>query len=128
MPRQPRLSVLTALLALLVACAADSEPAATSTENLSGRWTYIEAGETAELELRQEPGSGNVTGTLALFGKTAPIEGKVENATLLIRSVGGVAASRRERDNRGTVARRRPDAHHRAARLGSSGPAAGAQD
>ena len=48
----------------------------TSTENLSGRWTYIEAGETAELELRQEPGSGDVTGTLAIFGKRAPIEGK----------------------------------------------------
>jgi len=83
----------TPLLSLLLSCTADSTPAAAQARNFAGRWAYTEAGQTAELNLSQEPGSGRVTGTFSLFGSAAPIEGEAGSGALVVTRVGGVPAS-----------------------------------
>ena len=62
-------------------------------QTLAGRWVYEENGQTAQLDLRHDRASGRVTGTFALFGRTAPLIGRAQGNTLVVESLGGIATS-----------------------------------
>ena len=67
------------LLILSLASCADARA-----QDFSGRWTYREGDETAELAIRHDPATGRVTGTFALPGMTAPVTGRVSGGVLVI--------------------------------------------
>ena len=61
-------------------------------QDFSGRWTYEESGQTAELDIRHDQATGEISGTLALFGKRVAVEGQATAGSLVIASVGAAEA------------------------------------
>jgi hypothetical protein len=78
-------------IALVIVLASACDRAAAP--DLSGRWLQEENGQTAELLLEHDKATGKVSGTLAAFGKQAPISGRADASGLLIEKVGDVVAS-----------------------------------
>ncbi len=73
-------------------------------QDFSGRWTYEESGQTAELDIRHDQATGGISGTLALFGAHLAVEGQARVASLVITSLGGAeAGTLRGRLDRGAL-------------------------
>lgn len=62
-------------------------------QDLSGRWAYEENGQTAELDVRHDRRTGRATGTLSIFGRSAPFDAAFTSGTLVIQRLGDVRAS-----------------------------------
>ena len=62
-------------------------------QDLSGRWVYEEAGQSVELQLRQDRASGRASGTLSMFGRSAAFTGVVTGGSLVVERLGEVRAS-----------------------------------
>ena len=62
-------------------------------QDLSGRWVYEEAGQSVELQVRHDRASGRASGTLSMFGRTAPFTGVVAAGSLTVQQLGDVRAS-----------------------------------
>jgi hypothetical protein len=60
---------------------------------MTGRWTYEDNGEIAELTLDHDKASGNLKGSFAAFGEKAAITGRAQGSGLTIDQLGGVATS-----------------------------------
>ncbi|GLC25426.1 hypothetical protein [Roseisolibacter agri] len=89
--------LVAALRVLACAClalAASLDASPLRAQALGGRWVYAEGDQTAQLDLRHDRATGRVTGTFSLSGRTAPLTGRVQGGTLVVESLGGVAASR----------------------------------
>lgn len=78
---------------LVVAIALSVAGRVAPAQSLSGHWVYEESGQTAELDIRHDRGSGRATGTFAMLGRLAPFEGVVTGGTLVIQRLGDVKAS-----------------------------------
>lgn len=63
------------------------------TQDLNGRWVYEESGQTVELLIRHDRATGRSSGTLAMFGATAPFTGAVVSGVLVVEKLGDVRAS-----------------------------------
>jgi hypothetical protein len=62
-------------------------------QDLSGRWVYEESGQTVELLVRHDRATGRASGTLSMFGATAPFTGTVASGSLTVEKLGDVRAS-----------------------------------
>src|SRR5688500_17874786 len=83
-------STVWALLAAIVfALACD----ALAAQDFTGRWVHEENGQSAELLIQHDKGSGKVSGTFTALGKQAFISGRADASAVFIEKVGDVVSS-----------------------------------
>lgn len=70
-------------------------PAAVGAQSFAGKWVFEEGGERAVLDLRHDPATRRVTGTLDVAGNAQAVSGRVEASTVIIEMLGGTAIAGR---------------------------------